>query len=305
MQASLKHVYEAKQVNQLTPESKLEFFSNTIKSYGKTALLLSGGIFFGVYHLGVIKALHDQDLLPRIICGASVGALVAATVCTRRIEDIDSIVKEGNIGFENLRPINNLYKNYFKEKAYFDKEIFQRYLLQTFQDLTFVEVYKQFGWVLNISVSIESQRKGQLLLNYLTAPTVLIRSAVQASCALPGFFNSVQLECKRQDGSIIHFLPTSSQRYNDGCLTQDLPTSQMSELFRVNSFIISQVNPMIVPFINSRGGGFFNSGMKILRIGKSLVGNEITHLINQLFTLGVLPAQFERLTNMIPQDQRV
>ena len=36
----------------------------------------------GVYHMGVIKAMYDQGLLPRIISGASAGSLVAALVCT-------------------------------------------------------------------------------------------------------------------------------------------------------------------------------------------------------------------------------
>ena len=35
----------------------------------------------GMYHLGVVKALYEQNMLPRIICGTSAGSLVASMVC--------------------------------------------------------------------------------------------------------------------------------------------------------------------------------------------------------------------------------
>ena len=32
----------------------------------------------GMYHWGVVKCLHEQDLLPSVLCGSSIGALVVA-----------------------------------------------------------------------------------------------------------------------------------------------------------------------------------------------------------------------------------
>ena len=49
----------------------------------RTALLLSGGAAFGFKHVGVLKALHGQRLLPRIISGTSAGSIAAACVCVR------------------------------------------------------------------------------------------------------------------------------------------------------------------------------------------------------------------------------
>lgn len=37
----------------------------------------------GMVHIGVIKALYEADRLPRIVCGSSAGAIVAAILCTR------------------------------------------------------------------------------------------------------------------------------------------------------------------------------------------------------------------------------
>jgi TAG lipase/steryl ester hydrolase/phospholipase A2/LPA acyltransferase len=56
----------------------LEFFAETRHALGRTALLLSGGARLGTYHLGVIKCLREQALLPRIIAGSSAGSIFAA-----------------------------------------------------------------------------------------------------------------------------------------------------------------------------------------------------------------------------------
>jgi hypothetical protein len=42
----------------------------------------------GLYHLGVVKTLNEQGLLPRVICGSSVGALIASLVCVHTDEEL-------------------------------------------------------------------------------------------------------------------------------------------------------------------------------------------------------------------------
>ena len=50
-------------------ENRISFFNHAQSSFGKTALMLEGGATFGLYHLGVIKCLLNQKLLPKIIAG--------------------------------------------------------------------------------------------------------------------------------------------------------------------------------------------------------------------------------------------
>jgi predicted acylesterase/phospholipase RssA len=50
--------------------------------------MLSGGASFGKFHLGLISALYEQDLLPRIICGASAGSLLGAILCSVPYNDV-------------------------------------------------------------------------------------------------------------------------------------------------------------------------------------------------------------------------
>jgi TAG lipase/steryl ester hydrolase/phospholipase A2/LPA acyltransferase len=70
---------------------KLAFIKETRHSYGRTALLLSGGGTMGLYHLGVIKALHENNLLPQVISGSSAGSIFAALVATRTDQQIAQV----------------------------------------------------------------------------------------------------------------------------------------------------------------------------------------------------------------------
>ena len=76
---------------------KYEFFTNTQKAFGRTALLLSGGAIFGLIHMGVIRCLHEAKLLPRIISGASVGSIIAAVVCTHTEEEVLKMLEPKNL----------------------------------------------------------------------------------------------------------------------------------------------------------------------------------------------------------------
>jgi len=68
-------------------ESRLAFFNETRHSYGRTAFLCSGGAALGFYHVGVVKALMMNGLMPRVLGGSSAGSIVTAIVATRTDEE--------------------------------------------------------------------------------------------------------------------------------------------------------------------------------------------------------------------------
>jgi hypothetical protein len=114
-------------------------------------------------------------------------------------------------------------------------------------DVTFAEAFERTGRVLNITVNSPSEPPR--LLNYLTAPDVLIWSAAAASCALAGLYAPIELQ--RRDpvtGRIVPYTP-SKLVWSDGSMETDLPMQRLAELFNVNHFIVSQVNPHVVPLI--------------------------------------------------------
>jgi len=73
---------------QITPEIKLKFFDEASRSYGKTAMFFSGGAGLGRFHYGIIKALAEQDLMPKIIVGSSSGSLLAACLSTLKFDEL-------------------------------------------------------------------------------------------------------------------------------------------------------------------------------------------------------------------------
>jgi len=94
------------------------------------------------------------------------------------------------------------------------------------------------------------------------------------------------------------------QRWIDGSVDNDLPMAKLSELFNVNHFIVSQVNPHIVPFLEKSGkrpGGAGAAGKaesqeevaNPVGVGpQGFVGlavGEIMHRMHMLSELGIFP----------------
>jgi len=152
-------------------------------------------------------------------------------------------------------------------------------------------VHDKFKWNLNITVTNANRVEEAKLLNYLTTPNVLLWSAARASSAIPYLYDPVRLMQKTEEGEIVPYHRTETL-YIDGSIGGDLPMQRMSELFNVNSFFVSQVNPHAIPFLAVDGGGILESKMRrrFLRTLKQFVGNELYHIVNQLITLGVLPS---------------
>ena len=74
------------------PEAKQKFFQETAQSYGRSSLMLSGGATLGLFHVGVVKALFRENVLPVVMSGSSAGSVVAATVGTRGPEAVESLL---------------------------------------------------------------------------------------------------------------------------------------------------------------------------------------------------------------------
>lgn len=103
--------------------------------------------------------------------------------------------------------------------------------------------------ILNITVTGTSQHDSDRLLNYLTAPNVLIWSASAASCAIPFIYGANELYCKDHRGKKTKYT-LMNRKFLDGSIGHDLPMNQISILFNVNNFIVSQTNPWVIPFMD-------------------------------------------------------
>ena len=229
----------------LSRTEKRRRFVEAAHAFGRTALMLSGGATWGFHHLGVVKALFQHGVLPRILSGASTGAMIAAGVCSRNDAELaDLFDRPEQMRLDGLHAVG--FARARRERALLDPDRLLEVLRHNVGDRTFAEAFARSGRALNISVSPTRTRQKPRLLNHLTAPDVLVARAALASSALPGLFPPVVLEARTAAGDIVPYIP--SERWVDGSLYEDLPKLRLARLHNVNHFIVSQTNPHVVPF---------------------------------------------------------
>jgi predicted acylesterase/phospholipase RssA len=123
-----------------------------------------------------------------------------------------------------------------------DIKVLEQFLRDNIGEYTFQEAYDKFGVILNITVTGSAQHDQDRLLNYLTAPNVLIWSASAASCAIPLIYGATDLFCKDHEGNNTKYT-LMNRKFVDGSIAHDLPMNKLSIFFNVNNFIVSQTNP--------------------------------------------------------------
>jgi hypothetical protein len=168
----------------LGAQPRLQWMLEARHSHGKTALLLSGGASFGLYHLGVVKALHRAGMLPKILAGASAGSIMAAMVATRandqELEDLfDGQFSNATFSqaFDQKGSLRRKMTRFITTGRLFDISKLAAILRSQLGDVTFSEAFKASGRILNITVSPASSCDSSMLLNHITAPDVLVWSA--------------------------------------------------------------------------------------------------------------------------------
>lgn len=372
----------------------LNFLHGARQSHGRTALLLSGGGALAMYHAGVIKCLWENNLLPRIISGASGGSVVASFVGTHTEQEFHSLfalLLSGDLRLfdddidEQMVPkkpcvkcrdeiikkrkLQNQYKNqnkffrrfrqndrytdsgsefedasdsqrnsqqqqqqhcnqtkscthsmqsrnsclyamrnvwirltrFFKNGEFMNLDTLRDTLRSMFGDITFLEAYNRTRRIINITVSAADVYEMPTMLNFVTAPEVVVWSAVLASCAIPIIVKPMPLMAKARDGSL-HVWAADNQNWVDGSIDSDLPIRELTVQFGVNHFIVSQVNPHVAPLLNRHV-----SRPLWRRAADAVLGfaaEELDLRLQQLEDLGALPHILRQMRSIIFQKYR-
>jgi NTE family protein len=158
----------------------------------KIGIALGGGAAYGFAHIGVLKALEENGIVPEIIAGTSVGALIGglyASGCTipeiesaaREFDWIDTvkftIPKEGLISFERL-----------------DEFVIKHAKVRKIEDtkIKFAVIAANL-----LDGKVEILEKGPLAIS------------IRASCGLPGIFIPTAHNNKLfVDGGVLNNVPT-------------------------------------------------------------------------------------------------
>ncbi|CRG85621.1 putative triacylglycerol lipase C1450,16c [Talaromyces islandicus] len=303
-----------------TSQAKLELLHDTRQAFGRTSLVLQGGSAFGLCHLGIIKALHLRGLLPRIITGTATGALVAALVGVHTEDELLDFLNSDKIdltafGQQNsgasdgkksgnwLQKVIRSLRRYFKEGSLLDVKILEECVRANVGDMTFEEAYAKSKRILNITVAASGKGTFPNLLNYLTAPNVLVWSAALASNASSSsaLYSPVTLYCKDESGAIVPWPHTQDVTFRSwhqvNLSGRESPLARLAELFNVNHFIVSQTRPFAVPFLYTEPSPAqrLSGHRSLTRPLMRLVMLEIRHRLKQLDYLGFLPASLRQL----------
>jgi NTE family protein len=226
-------------------EEKLDFFHRASHCFGQSALMLSGGAQLGNFHMGVIKALIEEDIVPRVISGSSMGAVFAALLGSHTNEELAEYFDPENITLE-VHKEASLIDRFFERRGSIDVEYIEEAIDRFIPDMTFQEAFERTHRHINISVAPYEMHQTTRLLNAITSPNVLIRSAVMASTAIPAVFPPVVLSARNKDGKAQPYLP--KRKWVDGSVSDDLPAKRLARLYGVNHYIVSLANPFALPF---------------------------------------------------------
>ncbi|GMF57623.1 unnamed protein product [Phytophthora fragariaefolia] len=287
---------------------KVRFFRRMKQSFGSTALCLSGGGSIAMYHMGVIRALLEANCLPNVISGSSGGSITAAFTACRTNEELlndvlvsDISTRYFSFGIRWFPPLLDQLTHCVKTGFLVASSEFERTTEHYYSEpmnveektmyYTFQDAFLKTGRHVCITVSASdiTGHKGpkKLLLSHINTPHVLLWSAVAVSCSLPGIMKGKQLMARDFQGNIVPYASLNKE-WVDGSIQHDLPMETMASGFDVTNFIVSQVNPHVVPFVSDEIDKPSNSKSIFYKL-ESVIAGDVRHRLKMLAFLGLFP----------------
>lgn len=300
----------------LNDKHTLEMLRQIRRNYGQIAITMSGGGTFGLTGIGVFAALFENSIFPKMVSGSSCGSIMSAAVCAMHDNEILELLshlfadKFEVFGSEDdPESILGSLNRFLKYGVLFDNTGLQGTVKNLFGDITFREAFNKTGRILNITVSPASIHDQPTLLNYLTAPNVMIWSAICASCSVPLIFPSSTIYEKDIKTGEQKEWCNPMVKFVDGSVNGDLPITRLSEMFNVNHVIASQVNPHILPLVRfsmecEQPGKKNTLGLMFKRLVKRtfrVTCWELSHYLDVLTEIGIFPNVNTKLKQLITQ----
>ena len=144
------------------------------------------------------------------------------------------------------------------------------------------------------------------ILDPFASPRAITDVSRAVSCSVPFVFAPYTLMTKDHlTGEPVPWTDYDGQ-YIDGSVDGDLPMNRLSEMFNVNHFIVSQVNPHVVPFLPKDDGpdqsvqASFTAPRWLLAM-THLAKDEILHRMTVMSELGIFPTQFTKTVSIVNQ----
>ena len=275
-------------------ETRVDFFRRAQHCFGCSAFVMSGAGSLLFFHIGAVKAMWLEGILPDVLSGSSGGAIVASLVGTYENKDLVRLFEPENLVQEIERDTGLWrYFDMFRPEVASLEEVSEA-IERLLPDLTFQEAIRRTGRHMNVSIAAAEKHQTSRLLNAITTPNVCVREAVMASAAVPGFYPPVRLMARNDKGEKQPYL--KSRRWVDGSISDDLPAKRLTRIYGVNHFIVSQVNPHVFPFVTDTRRGY--DPLSIVKTASSRTAREWLNAGATLFEKPLsLNPTLNRITN--------
>ena len=171
---------------------------------GPFSLVLGGGGLKGMSHIGVFQALEEFGMVPELVVGCSMGALIAAAWCAgKSARELQAIALE--VRRKDVFRIAHLDMALLRMRspAVYRKEPLDELIHRLVGDITFKQLKHRL-----VIATVDLNTGGQVLWGQPGLDDVKVADAVFASCALPGLFPPREIDGRVcVDGAVIENLP--------------------------------------------------------------------------------------------------
>lgn len=159
-------------------------------------LALGSGAAYGFSHVGVLKVLEENNVYIDILCGSSIGAVIATLWALGYNADE---IEELTVGIGKKMHLFSFSGFSFPFKGFLKAKYLENILKKIFKDKTFYDLKRTLKIVV-----FDFTRKETIVLE-----EGLLYKAVAASCAMPGVFEPVRFKNEIfLDGGILSPLPS-------------------------------------------------------------------------------------------------
>ena len=191
----------------------------------KIALVLGGGGLKGFAHIGVFRALEDLGIVPTVVAGTSIGALIgeayAKGMPVSEMADRARALKRRDLF--RLNRMGMLLERQHSPAIYLEEP-----LRNVVKAVTTEKRFDQLKRTLLVN-TVDIQRGSQIVWGLPGLRDVSVADAVYASCALPGFYPPGEIDGRFcVDGGVLDNLPVSiAGRGMDAVIAVDTGSSDL------------------------------------------------------------------------------
>ncbi|MGY4884110.1 MAG: patatin-like phospholipase family protein [Nanobdellota archaeon] len=193
----------------------------------KFSLVLSGGVALGFAHVGVIKFLEENNLIPDEVLGTSMGALVGALYAIgKNSSEIDELLKNAEK--------SKLFKTKIG-KGKIEYTVLNKFLKEIFGDLKL----KDAKLDLKITATEVNSGNGKV---FSKEDDVLILDVVRASISLPGVFSFKKInDIYYMDGGVFSNLPVEHAKKKNIILASNVVNNNVKLDYKCENKLFSRL----------------------------------------------------------------